>query len=752
MKISAKPHPATCAVLLRSVALSALLLTAAALSLAPVAQAATPSAIEQKAPAEVLSALDAGKPQDLLVLFDDASIEAEAVRRKKTKGIRFDDQTVLSFRAKSYRELKKGPLSVLPSGEGEIIKDYSHLPLSFHHFRSRKALELLLARPEVVAVFENRPIQPTLTYSLPFIGQPATASSGFLGTGGTVAVIDTGINYTLPAFGSCSAPSSPAGCRVVASVDVTGNGVTLNTDPNNHGTNVAGIVAGVAPGARIAAVNAFSGGNSSDALVIDGINWAIANKAALGISALNMSLGDGGDYTSPCKNSHLNPYLTPIANARSAGILPVAAAGNSAFTGGISSPACTPGVVSVGAVYDANWGGPYSWGSPVVCTDSAPSAPDQIPCFSNSATFLTIMAPGAFITAAGIQMAGTSQASPHVAGAAALLRTAFPSDSLDQTVSRMTGNGVRVTDPRNGLSFPRLNLLSALGAPDNDNFASAPALSGDSGTLTAENANASKEPGEPNHAGNPGGKSVWWSWTPSAPGLASLDTHGSNFDTLLAVYTGTSVSALSQVAANDNDGSAGNTSGLTFTAQPGTRYLIAVDGFNGAFGTLSLNWSLTPEADLGISMTQSAGTAYTGGSFSYTLTVTSNGPAAATGVLVNDTLPAGATLLSASTGCTRSSAGVTCALGTLASGAHGTVQISVSPGQEGNLCNTATVTSDLPDPVSANNTATLAATAAMASESVPALSGLGVAGAVGLLLTAMAWEARRRRKQPPPAN
>jgi hypothetical protein len=71
-----------------------------------------------------------------------------------------------------------------------------------------------------------------------------------------------------------------------------------------------------------------------------------------------------------------------------------------------------------------------------------------------------------------------------------------------------------------------------------------------------------------------------------------VNTHGSSFDTLLAVYTGSSVSGLTQVAANDDDGSPNFTSGLTFTAQAGIEYQIAVDGFSGASGSIVLNWAL----------------------------------------------------------------------------------------------------------------------------------------------------------------
>lgn len=132
------------------------------------------------------------------------------------------------------------------------------------------------------------------------------------------------------------------------------------------------------------------------------------------------------------------------------------------------------------------------------------------------------------------------------------------------------------------------------GGPPNDNFASAQSVSGVAGSASGGNVGATKEAGEPNHAGNVGGKSIWYSWTAPDSGSVTIDTIGSSFDTLLAVYTGNGVGTLTQVASNDD---ATNTqSRVTFAAVAGTVYRIAVDGFNGSSGSVRLNWALSSSA------------------------------------------------------------------------------------------------------------------------------------------------------------
>ena len=112
----------------------------------------------------------------------------------------------------------------------------------------------------------------------------------------------------------------------------------------------------------------------------------------------------------------------------------------------------------------------------------------------------------------------------------------------------------------------------------NNDFVDAQALAGADATATGTNVDATKESGEPDHAGEVGGKSVWYSWTPQEGGATTIDTQGSDFDTLLAVYSGDAVNSLSAVASNNDDSGAQST--VSFIATAGNTYRIALDGSN----------------------------------------------------------------------------------------------------------------------------------------------------------------------------
>ena len=133
-------------------------------------------------------------------------------------------------------------------------------------------------------------------------------------------------------------------------------------------------------------------------------------------------------------------------------------------------------------------------------------------------------------------------------------------------------------------------------APANDNLMQAAQLVGRFDGAEGTNVDATKEPLEPNHAGNPGGASVWYFWTAPGNGTATLSTCDSDFDTLLAVYTGLGpVDALTAVASNND--ACGQQSRVEFNAAAGVRYVIAVDGADRATGVVSLTVHLSPPND-----------------------------------------------------------------------------------------------------------------------------------------------------------
>jgi uncharacterized repeat protein (TIGR01451 family) len=670
-------------------------------------------------------ALSSGQPVDVVVLLRHADVDGEARARREARRLPFEDDAILAVRAQRYRARKDALAPLLSGADVELLRDYSQLPMLALRLRSAAALERLAAHPDVLEIHEDRRYFPQLAQSLPLIGQPAVAAAGLQGSGTTVAVIDTAVDYANAVFG-CTAPGTPAGCKVAATVSFATN--KPPADDLSHGTNVAAIVVGVAPGARVASLNVFDNGATSASWIISAINWAISNRSAYNIVAINMSLGDNSNNASPCTS---DPLDTPIQNALAAGLLSVAASGNNSYTNGISSPACIPDVISVGAVYDSNIGS-VSWSSG--CTD-ATTAADQITCFTNSGSLLTMLAPGAWITAAGIIEAGTSQASPHVAGAVAVDRAAFPGDSLSATRSRVISSNVQLTDPRNGLVRPRLALPYTV-RPANDDLAFAAALSGASGSVSGTSLFATTETGEPAHAGAPAGHSVWWTWTAPADGQASFQTSGSGFDTVLGAYTGPGVAALAPVAENDNGTGPGTASRIYFQAASGQTYRIAVDGASGASGAVALAWSLdtAAQADLSVTLSESPNPAPTGTTVSYTLTISNAGPKPATNVSATLTLPSGAGIVALPSGCSASSLIATCGVSLIEAGAQASFTLSVVLSASGNATASVSVAADTPDPVAANGSSEVITLVQFESADVPVMPLPAFAAMAALLL------------------
>ena len=326
------------------------------------------------------------------------------------------------------------------------------------------ALEAL--GPDVVGVVEDRIVKPVLAESVPLIQADMAWAAGYDGTGTMIAVLDTGVDATHPFLAgkvdaeACFSSSTPG-----LSESLCPNGLDQQLGPGAgapcpladclHGTHVAGIAAGfdtsgvhtasgVAKGAHLMSVQVFSkiidapscggtapclGGFTSD--VIAGLEhvYEAALAGTYQIASVNMSLGEGL-FDAQCDDQ---PYKPVIDNLRSLGIATVAAAGNDGYPYAMIAPACVSSAISVGATTKQN----------------------EVAWFSNVASFMSLFAPGDSIVSSVPggdyeALSGTSMATPHVAGAWAILKQAVPGADVSTLLNALQTTGLPITDSRYG--------------------------------------------------------------------------------------------------------------------------------------------------------------------------------------------------------------------------------------------------------------------------------------------------------------
>jgi subtilisin family serine protease len=309
------------------------------------------------------------------------------------------------------------------------VRSYSTLPFVALDVTPDE-LRKLAADPLVISISENIKLRGRLAESAPLIRAPQAWAAGFTGAGQTIAIIDSGIDKTHPFLAgkvvSEACYSQGGYCAGATSSTAVGSGVPCPRPyPCAHGTHVAGIAAGVGPsasgiakGANLISIQVFSPDPDdpenifawySD--VLAGLNRVAELRGSYNIAAVNLSLG-GSRAKRSCDSAY--PAMTAaIANLQSAGIATVIASGNEGWKDAIAFPACISKAVSVGAVSDGDVG---------ICGDGQPMTVDKVACYSNGASFLSLLAPGSLITSSvpggGYESwDGTSMATPHVAGA-----------------------------------------------------------------------------------------------------------------------------------------------------------------------------------------------------------------------------------------------------------------------------------------------------------------------------------------------
>jgi len=428
----------------------------------------TASAALHKVTPELLRAVESGQPQVAIVVMDEPAAGGDELDTLLDVAARD------AARVARYQAAGAGLRARVASSGVSIDTLFQNFPVVVATVATRAQLEQLAAQPGVRFVHENRELTLSDTESFDMIDQPEAAAAGKTGSGYSVAVLDTGADITRAAFGPCSAAGA-AGCKVAYAADFAPADGQHDDPAIMHGTNVSGIVLGVAPQAKVLALDVFQGGSSTDAWVLAAVDWAINNRATYNIAALNLSLG-GGAFAGRCD---AYGQSVALASARAQGILAAVATGNNAYANAVGYPSCATAAVAVGAVYKQAYAGTLNWGA---CVDASPAA-GKVTCFSNSYPYIDLLAPGALITAAGLEQGGTSQACPHVAGAIAVLKQVYPSKTPTELVTELTSQGTPVTDARQGRVTPLLNLNASAGACVL-NVASSKSVASDAGSDT----------------------------------------------------------------------------------------------------------------------------------------------------------------------------------------------------------------------------------------------------------------------------
>ena len=321
---------------------------------------------------------------------------------------------------------------------GKIHHKYRHVIKGFAASIPAQALNGIRRNPNVdyvesdQTVFSGQSVatQTNAIWGLDRVNQrslPLDATYTYTTTASSVVVfiIDTGILAGHQEFMG----------RLLGGYSAINDGYGTN-DCNGHGTHVAGTVGGtkygVAKGVKLSPVRVLDcAGAGTSSGVIAGIDWMVG-VAAPG-SVANMSLGGG--ISSATDNA--------VANAVSRGITMVVAAGNSSADACNSSPARAPSAITVGATTNT----------------------DAMSSFSNFGTCVDVFAPGSSITSAwytgstaAAVLSGTSMASPHVAGVAALVQAANPTFTPAQVTDTLKKMGT--ADKLTGLGLGSPNLLA----------------------------------------------------------------------------------------------------------------------------------------------------------------------------------------------------------------------------------------------------------------------------------------------------
>ena len=429
-----------------------------------------------------------------------------------------------------------------------------------------------------------------------------------------VAMIDSGLN---------KGHEDITGSRVLAGYDYHNN----DADPNDesgcsyHGTHTTGTA-----GATINNAKGIAGVSQHTILPFKALGSSFfgCTGSSSGLANALKAAGDQGAHVS--SNSWGGGGVDSLLNdaiqyAHDRGVIHIAAAGN-------SGP-CTNCVSE-----------PWKSKASIVTIVASTTETDGQSSFSSEGAEIDVSAPGSNIlsTTSGTtgygSLSGTSMATPHVAGVAALLKAVNPSWTFSQVDGQLKSTSVDLGTAGHDHDFGvgRINAAAALGGgtpppaacgdgldndgdgltdypndpgcssssdtdetnaatgcsggPANNCFASPTSVAAGGQTLSQSTTGATTESGEPSPCAGIA-NTVWFTWTPSVSGTATFDTVGSAYDTALAVYTGSTLTGLTNRGCNDDISSTDQDSRLSLSVTAGTNYRIQVGGYNGATGSLT---------------------------------------------------------------------------------------------------------------------------------------------------------------------